>query len=99
MTEEQNPSGQEQPSTRPNATFSGSGGLHVAVWKQKNDAGIEHYSVKLDRRYKDSEGNFQSTESLREGDLLRAQRLLGIADDWIEQDRLKQRATQAAARG
>lgn len=79
-------------SSRPVATFSGSGGLNVAVWKQKSDSGYDHYSVRLERSYKDDTGNFKSTLYLREGDLLRAQKLLGQADDWIEQDRAKQRS-------
>lgn len=85
-------------SSRPAASFSGSGGLNVAVWKQKSESGHEHYSVRLDRSYKDESGTYKSTPYLREGDLLRAQRLLGQADDWIEQDRAKQRAS-AAGRG
>ena len=84
--------------SRPVASFSGSGGLNVAVWKQKSDSGYDHYSVRLERSYKDDAGNYKSTLYLREGDLLRAQKLLGQADDWIEQDRAKQRAS-ASGRG
>ncbi|MGE3777851.1 MAG: hypothetical protein AB7F89_11740 [Pirellulaceae bacterium] len=84
--------------SRPVASFSGSGGLNVAVWKQKSESGYDHYSVRLERSYKDESGNYKSTLYLREGDLLRAQKLLGQADDWIEQDRAKQRAA-ASGRG
>lgn len=84
--------------SRPVASFSGSGGLNVAVWKQRSDSGYDQYSVRLERTYKDDAGNYKSTLYLREGDLLRAQKLLGQADDWIEQDRAKQRAA-ASSRG
>jgi hypothetical protein len=83
-------------SNRPHYSDNASGGLQVAVWKNRNEAGIDHYTVKLERRYKDANGNFQSTDSLRESDLLRAGKLLNMADDWIEQDRQKQK--QRAAR-
>jgi hypothetical protein len=76
---------------RPHYSDNASGGLQVAVWRNRNEAGIDHYTVKLERRYKDANGNFQSTDSLRESDLLRAGKLLNIADDWIEQDRQKQK--------
>jgi len=81
-------------STRPVAKFSGSGGLNAAVWKHKTENGAEHYSVRLDRTYKNEAGEYESTAYLREGDLLRAQKLLGQVDDWIEQDRAKYRSSQ-----
>jgi hypothetical protein len=78
-------------STRPAAKFSGWGGLNVAVWKQKSDSGPDFYSVRIDRTYKNDAGGFETTPYLRASDLLRAQKLLGKADDWIEQDRAKHR--------
>lgn len=81
--------------SRPVVKFSGSGGLTAAVWKNRADNGIEHYSVRLERTYKAAEtGEYVSTPYLREGDLLRAQRILGQVDDWIEQDRAKYRSGQ-----
>jgi hypothetical protein len=71
---------------RPAARFSGSGGLRVAVWKQKSDQGIDNYSVRIDRDYKASDG-YQSTAYLRDSDLLRAGSLLQQTDEWIEQDK------------
>jgi hypothetical protein len=55
--------------TRPIAAFNGTDGLQVAVWKNKTDAGKEYYSVRLDRSYKDSEGEYHSTQYLREGEV------------------------------
>jgi hypothetical protein len=79
---------------RPVTKFSSSGGLSAAVWKHKSESGVDHYSIRLDRTYKNDAGEYESTAYLREGDLLRAQRLLGQVDDWIEQDRAKHRGSQ-----
>ena len=81
--------------SRPVVSFSGSGGLNVAVWKHKTESNQDNYSIRLDRTYKDSEGNYKTTAYLREGDLLRTTKLLGQADEWIEQDKAKQRASSA----
>ncbi len=86
-------------SMRPIMSFGGSGGISVAIWKNKADGGSEHYSVRIERNFKDESGNFQSTQYLRAGDLLRTQSLLIQADAWIEQDRAKQRTTNAANAG
>jgi hypothetical protein len=88
----------EPSSGRPVAKFTGSGGLSVAVWKHKSDSGVENYSVRMDRSFKGNDGNYQSTQYLRDNDLLRAQKLLGQADEWIEQDKGRQRA-QGTAQG
>ncbi len=82
-------------SMRPIMSFGGSGGISVAIWKNKSESGAEHYSVRIERNFKDANGNFQSTAYLRAGDLLRAQSLLLQADSWIEQDRAKQRSANA----
>lgn len=89
---------QEEPSNvRPVAKFTGSGGLSVAVWKQKTEQGFDSYSVRMDRSYKDGDSdNYKSTAYLRDQDLLRAGNLLQQADDWIEQDKGRQR-TQASS--
>lgn len=76
--------------TRPITTFKGGGGLQVAVWKNKSESGIENYSVRIERVYRIGE-QFQSSGYLRDSDLLRAQKLLSQADDWIEQDKQKHR--------
>jgi hypothetical protein len=80
----------EASSGRPAARFTGTGGLSVAVWKHKSESGFDNYSVRLDRSYKDSDGKYQSTPYLRDSDLLRAQKLLEQADEWIEQDKGRQ---------
>lgn len=77
--------------SRPAVKFSGSGGLQVAVWKQKTEQGFDRYSVKLERNYKDENGDFHATQYLRDNDLLRAQALLTQADAWIEQEKARQR--------
>lgn len=75
---------------RPVQTMTGSGGLRVAIWKKKGEHG-DFYNVKLERRYMDSGNEWQSTDSLRSDDLLRAAKMLEDADQWIEQDKQKQR--------
>lgn len=85
-------------SVRPIASFSGSGGLNVAVWKQKGENDFDHYSIRMDRSYKQDDGTYKTTSYLRESDLLRVGKLLEQADDWIEQDRAKQRATNTQNR-
>jgi hypothetical protein len=93
--------GTEAAGARPIAKFSGSGGLNAAVWKHKVEGGFDHYSVRMDRTFKNDAGEYESTPYLREGDVLRAQKLLGQVDDWIEQDRARNRGGQektAAAR-
>jgi hypothetical protein len=93
--------GTDSAGARPIVKFSGSGGLNVAVWKHRTEGGADHYSVRMDRTFKNDAGEYESTPYLREGDLLRAQKLLGQVDDWIEQDRAKHRGGQersAAAR-
>lgn len=84
---------------RPVMRFSGSGGLSAAVWKHKAENGMDHYSVRLDRSFKNNSGEWESTPYFRGGDLLRAQKLLGLVDDWIEQDRAKFRSGQGQSRG
>jgi hypothetical protein len=97
-TNEQETAGNEQQSSRPVAKFSGTGGLHVAVWKNKTDNGADVYSVKMERNYKDADGNYHSTPYLRDSDLLRAEKLLELADAWIEQDKGRQH-TQIGGQG
>lgn len=82
---------EQSQAARPAAKFSGSGGLHVAVWKHKSEQGYDRYSVRIERTYKDDEG-YKSTDYLRDGDLLRVQKLISQADDWIEQDKAKFRS-------
>lgn len=88
---EENQEQLQNTSGRPVAKFAGTGGLSVAVWKHKSESGYDNYSVRMDRSYKDQQGDYQSTDFLRDSDLLRAQKLLEQADEWIEQDKGRQR--------
>ncbi len=83
---------------RPIISFSGSGNLNVAIWKNKSESGFDQYSVRLDKSYKDGDGNYKTTSYLNADDLLRAAELYRQADQWIEQDRQRQRSSLAAAR-
>ncbi len=84
--------------SRPIASFTGSGGIQVAIWKHKSANEYDAYSIRIDRNYKDEDGNYKSTAYLRDNDLLRVGKLLELADDWIEQDTSRQRPTAAAGR-
>jgi hypothetical protein len=79
--------------TRPIVKFDGSGGLHVAVWKHPTENGPAHYSIRIDRSFRKDGGDIESTSYLRDGDLVRAQKLLSQVDDWIEQDKAKFRSS------
>ena len=89
----QNEATTQETSGRPAARFSGTGGISVAVWKHKTDKGYDNYSIKIDRSYKKDDGEYETTPYLRDSDLLRTQKLLEQADDWIEQDKGRQRGT------
>jgi hypothetical protein len=82
---------------RPIQTFSGSGGLRVAIWKKNSEHG-DFYNVKLERRYLGTGDQWQSTDSLRADDLLRAAKMLEDADQWIEQDKQKKRDLREVGR-
>ena len=84
----------QQIGPRPNARFLSSSGIAVAVWKQRDDKGVDQYSVKIERRQTDREKSFISAEGLREEELLRVQKLLDSADAWIQYDRSKQRGRE-----
>ena len=80
--------------TRPVAVFTGSGGLKVAVWKNKSEEGNrDYFSIKIERNYKGEDEKFHTTQYLRDSDLLRAQKLLEQADSWIEQERQNKRSS------
>ena len=87
-----------QSNSRPSARFTGSGGLNVSVWSNKNENGLTNYSVRLEKSYKGEDGQFHSTPYLRDNDLLRAQKLLEQADQWIEQEKGRVRG-QASGQG
>ena len=63
------------------------GGVEVSIWENEfvgrsGEAGVAH-SVKLERRYKDKEGNWQGTGSLKEVDIPKAVLALNKAYEWI----------------
>jgi len=74
---------------RPTYSIRGSGGLMVAIWRDKSDGGDSNYSICADRSYQNSKGNFEITNYFRDEDLLRLSTLLEMADTWIEQDKSK----------
>lgn len=63
------------------------GGIVVAVWKNRGTStqGEEttFQTVSLERRYKDKDGQWQSTGSLRANDVPKASLLLGKAYEYL----------------
>ena len=63
------------------------GGVEASIWENEfvgrnGDAGVAH-SVKLERRYKDKNGEWQGTGSLKEADIPKAVLALNKAYEWI----------------
>ncbi|MBI2147234.1 hypothetical protein HYU19_02025, partial [Candidatus Woesearchaeota archaeon] len=72
--------------TRPEAKFR-AGPICASIWKntgQPKDGVINEYrTVSFERSYKDKDGNWQSTSSLRLNDIPRAQVVLGKAYEYL----------------
>ena len=54
------------------------GGIRAKIWKNPGKEG-SYYTVSLERSYKDKEGNWQTTQSLRVNDLPKAGVVIGKA--------------------
>lgn len=67
--------------------------LNAEVWENKYEKGIQH-NVTFSRSYRDKEGNWKSTSSFGERDLLSLQHLAGRAHDAIRERRTEMRQTQ-----
>jgi len=63
------------------------GGVSAAVWSNPSvgEDGVERQfmTVTLDRRYKDKDGNWQSSDSLRANDIPKAVLVLKKAYDYV----------------
>lgn len=73
--------------TLPEKKFS-TGAISATIWKnngtsKKTGMPVEFRTIKLDRRYKDKEGNWQSTNSLRLNDLPKASLVLQKAYEYL----------------
>lgn len=72
--------------TLPEKKFS-TGAISAIIWKNngtsKNGVPVEYRTVQLDRRYKDKEGNWQSSGSLRLNDLPKASLVLQKAYEYL----------------
>lgn len=62
------------------------GAVNGAIWQNEQ---FETQSVTLERNYKDAEGNWKSTNSLRANDLPAASLVLNRCYEWILTQRLK----------
>ena len=68
--------------------------VSAAVWRNENAKGDAFYSVTIQRSYKDADGKWKSTESLNEGDLLLAAKVLDLAHTEISKLRANDRQAQ-----
>jgi len=66
------------------------GPLRCAIWANQTKNGVMHNSV-LTRTYRDNDGEFRETPSLRRDDLLAAGKLLDMAHTWICRTEQEQR--------
>lgn len=67
--------------------------LSAEVWENQQKDGVQH-NVTFSRSYRDKEGNWKSTNSFGERDLLSLQHLAGRAHDAIRERRTEMRAQQ-----
>jgi hypothetical protein len=69
--------------------------VSAAIWRNENAKGDgAFYSVTLQRSYKDAEGKWKSSDSLNEGDLLLAAKVLDLAHTEIVKLRANDRQAQ-----
>ena len=70
----------------PEKKFS-TGAICATIWKNngasKSGVPVEYRTIQLDRRYKDKEGNWQSTDSLRLNDLPKASLVIQKAYEYL----------------
>jgi hypothetical protein len=53
--------------------------VSAAIWRNTTKDGKAFYSVTIERSYKDADGKWKSSDSLNEGDLLLAGKVLDLA--------------------
>jgi hypothetical protein len=68
--------------------------VSAAIWRNQNAEGTAFYSVTIQRSYKDAEGKWKSSDSLNEGDLLLAAKVLDLAHTEISKLRASDRKAQ-----
>ncbi len=59
------------------------GAIQAAVWENEGKEGKQFYSVSIDRRYKDKNNEWKSTNSLKPGDLPKAILTLNKAYEYL----------------
>ncbi len=59
------------------------GAVTAAIWKNQTEDGKEYSTVSFERSYKDKEGEWQTTNSLRVNDLPRAAMVLNKAYEFL----------------
>ncbi|PIN72806.1 hypothetical protein COV21_01000 [Candidatus Woesearchaeota archaeon CG10_big_fil_rev_8_21_14_0_10_45_5] len=62
------------------------GAISATIWKNKSEANgkiVEYSTISLDRNYKDRDGKWQNTHSMRTSDLPKAQLVLSKAYEYL----------------
>ncbi|MDP2666827.1 MAG: hypothetical protein Q8P05_05010 [Candidatus Diapherotrites archaeon] len=59
------------------------GAVIASVWKNTSKEGAEYFSVSLDKRYKDAQGDWKSSSSFKPADLPKAALLMNKAYEFI----------------
>jgi hypothetical protein len=67
--------------------------VSLAIWRHETEKGV-FYSTTLQRRYRDAEGTWKSSDSLNESDLLLAAKALDLAHTEILKLRASDRNAQ-----
>ncbi len=78
---------------KPAATITSCFPVSLAIWRHETEKGV-FYSTTLQRRYRDSDGKWKSSESLNESDLLLAAKALDLAHTEILKLRANDRNAQ-----
>jgi len=65
--------------------------VSAAIWRNQNEEGSAFYSVTIQRNYKGADGKWKSSDSLNEGDLLLAAKVLDLAHTEISKLRASDR--------
>ena len=68
--------------------------VSAGIWRNQNTEGAVFYSVTIQRRYRDAQGNWKSSDSFNEGDLLLAAKVLDLAHTEISKLRASDRQAQ-----
>jgi len=68
------------------------GSIHAAIWQNAGTDGRHYYSVTFEKRYRDAQGNWQSTTSYQRDDMLVLAKVTDKVYDLIQSTQSQDRA-------